>query len=300
MTSPAVPPSRSRGPGGLTRRSFALALAAASCGGRGVAAPLGDERRIAVLDWALAETLVALGMPPAAVAEAPLYRRRVVTPALPPDVGDLGLRSWPSLERLRALAPDLIVALQGYGPPPGRLEVVAPTVALPVYTPEREPLRLARQAMADLADLLGTPAAVRRALDEADGAIDAAGRALRRRRGERVLIVKFANGRLVDVFGPASLFAGVLPRLGLRSAYEGATNDWGFATRGLDALAGHEDATIVIVSPGPPDALSKSALWHALPAVREGRVVTIPPVWVFGGVPSATRFATLMGDALSA
>jgi iron complex transport system substrate-binding protein len=51
----------------------------------------------------------------------------------------------------------------------------------------------------------------------------------------------------------------------------------------------------------PPEvrrALPDNALWNALPAVREGRVAVLDPINHFGGLPSARRFARLLGDAM--
>ncbi|MEH6774728.1 MAG: ABC transporter substrate-binding protein, partial [Cereibacter changlensis] len=109
-----------------------------------------------------------------------------------------------------------------------------------------------------------------------------------------LLIVKFADDRLLDVFGAGSLFHDVLRPLGATNAWTGPTNAWGFASTGLEALAGHPEARLVIIEPAPPPRLADSPLWRALPQVRAGRVTLLPPVWVFGGVPSALRFARLL------
>ncbi|MEH6775529.1 MAG: ABC transporter substrate-binding protein, partial [Cereibacter changlensis] len=140
----------------LSRRQVVAGAAALLWGGAARAASRGAAPdRIVALDWALAETLVALGVAPLAVAEAPLYARRVVEPALPAGTRDIGLRSWPNLEALRALQPDLILAMAGYGIAPARLERIAPVRAFPLYSEARRPLDLARQAVRDLGGLTG-------------------------------------------------------------------------------------------------------------------------------------------------
>jgi ABC-type Fe3+-hydroxamate transport system substrate-binding protein len=40
-------------------------------------------------------------------------------------------------------------------------------------------------------------------------------------------------------------------------------------------------------------------LWKAFPAVRDGRVVTLPPVNPFGALPAARRFARVLAEAFS-
>ncbi|MDP3339321.1 ABC transporter substrate-binding protein [Frigidibacter sp.] len=272
------------------RRMVAGALVASVLSGRDAFA--GVPGRIVALDWAMAETLAALGAPLVAVAEAPLYAQRVVQPALPAQTQDVGLRSWPNLEALRALRPDLIVTMEGYGIPPARLERIAPVRALPLYSAERKPLALARRAVGDLAALTGRHAEGAQLLAALDVALA---------RGipddHPLLIVKFADDRLLDVYGPGSLFHDVLAAMGLRNAWTGPTNSWGFATAGLDQLARYPAARLVIIEPAPPARLLNSALWRALPQMQAGQVTVLPPVWVFGGVPSAIRFADLLGAA---
>lgn len=207
----------------------------------------GLSARIVALDWAMAETLAALDAPLIAVAEAPLYAQRVVQPALPPRTHDVGLRSWPNLEALRALRPDLIVTMEGYGTAPARLARIAPVHALPLYSAERRPLDLARQAVTDLAALTGRASHGARLLARLDWA---AARALTFDRP--LLIVKFVDDRLLDIYGPGSLFHDMLAPMGLRNAFDGPTNSWGFATAGLDQLARLPQARLVIIAPTPP------------------------------------------------
>ncbi len=93
----------------------------------------------------------------------------------------------------------------------------------------------------------------------------------------------------------------VLARLGFENAWKDATSYSAAAPVGIEALARVPEASLIVVSPVPPEArwtLGESALWQALPMVREGRVATIEPVNHFGGLPSARRFARLFGDAM--
>ncbi|NPD17751.1 ABC transporter substrate-binding protein [Xinfangfangia sp. D13-10-4-6] len=256
----------------------------------GRAAFAGVPARIVALDWALAETLVALGHAPLAVAEAPLYAQRVIEPALPPDTLDVGLRNWPNLEAVRALRPNLIVTLEGYGVPLARLEAIAPVRALPLYTTARHPLHLARRATTELASVLGREVQGARLLSDLDRAVTPAGA------DERpMLILKFADERIIDIYGQGSLFDDVLRAKGLRNSWTGVTNIWGFATTGIEELARHPEARLLIIEPAPIDLMQRGAIWRALPQVRAGRTRLLPPVWVFGGLPSAIRFTRLLG-----
>ncbi|WP_430512613.1 ABC transporter substrate-binding protein [Pannonibacter phragmitetus] len=288
------------GPNAWTRRQFAAALlGAASLPLLGRTGRAGESLpRIAVLDWAWAETLLALGLAPAAVAEAPLYGARVVSPALAEGTVDLGLRSWPNMELLHAFRPDLIVTQTGYGVPAAQLEPLAPVLSLPLYSLERQPLKLGQAGLEAIAARLQRQSAATAYLEDADQQFAACRDQLRSYDGRPLLILKFASDRLADIYGPGSLFHDVLSRLGLSSAWQRSGSHWGFSTAGLDAIAAHQEARIVIIEPGPPEALAASGLWRAIPAVRAGRVISIPPVWVFGALPSALRFAGILTKAL--
>jgi len=97
------------------------------------------------------------------------------------------------------------------------------------------------------------------------------------------------------------MFGDVLARLGFINAWSADTSYSAAAPVGIEALATVPEAAVIIVAPVPPEvrwALPESALWNALPMVREGRVWTIAPVNHFGGLPAARRFARLLADAM--
>lgn len=283
---------------GLSRRSFSAAMLAMLAMPGPAMAHTGSDR-IAVLDWPWAETLLALKIAPLAVAEAGLYRKRVVTPALPDGTIDLGLRSWPNIELLKSLRPDLILTQANYGISAAILEPIAPTLALPLFTPERRPLHFAEAGLLDIATRLAREPQAEAFLASFNAELEDIRQSLSGYDGRPLLIAKFADDRMLDIYGPGSLFQDVLDRLGLANAWIQSGNHWGFSTAGLDAIARAPEARLVIIEPGPSSSLASSDLWKALPAVRADRVVTIPPTWVFGGMPSARRFAAVLGKALA-
>ncbi|RIY01061.1 ABC transporter substrate-binding protein [Aureimonas flava] len=279
------------------RDVLAAALLAAACGAGGARA--GAPQRIAVLDWALAELVLALGVRPVAVAETALYAGRVGEPALPPGTIDLGLRSQPSLERLASIRPDLILALSGYGPAEGRLRRIAPTLALEIYGTTRRPLDRSQEALRTIAAATGREAAGRDVIERFDAAMETQRRRLEAWERRPILVLNFVDERHADVYGRGSLFDAVFTRLGLDNAFSGATNPWGFSTIGLGEIAARSGARLLMVSPGLPDGLAGSALWRSLPSVRAGRVSVLPPVWQFGALTAAERFATVLADSLA-
>jgi ABC-type Fe3+-hydroxamate transport system substrate-binding protein len=108
------------------------------------------------------------------------------------------------------------------------------------------------------------------------------------------------DARHVRTFGRDSLFGSVLERLRLVNAWRTATRFRATATVGLERLAEMPDAALVVVDPVPPGvwaALDESPLWHALPSVRDGRVIRLDAVNPFGALPAARRFAELLAGA---
>lgn len=281
---------------GLTRRQFTAGLASVFLPAEAVAST--RTQKLAVLDWGWVESLLALDFKPLAVAEAPLYGDRVVTPALPTDTIDLGLRSWPNVELLRALKPDLILAQAGYGISAERLSAIAPTLAMPLYSPARQPLLAAENALKEIANRIGRQEFATRYLERSYARLDTLAHNSKDYDGRPLLIIKFTDDRLVDIYGAGGLFDDVMKRIGIANAWNGKTNNWGFTTAGLEEIARYPEARLVIIEPGPPGSFLQSALWNALPAVRNGRVSMIPPTWVFGAFPSAMRFAEVLRQSL--
>ncbi|MYL23538.1 ABC transporter substrate-binding protein [Halomonas alkaliantarctica] len=255
----------------------------------------------ATLDWTLAETLIALDAPLRGVAQIDAYHAWVDKPRIPDTAVDLGLRTQPNLELLADLAPDAIFISPMFSYLTPRLSRIAPVEALPLYQADSDTW----QEMQTLTRKLGER--VDRKAQAA--ALIADTKALIHRLKSRVsptaplLMVQFMDERHVRVFGENGLYHAVLEQLGLTNAWQAPTNAWGFSLVGIEALAAYPDAQLVVVDPlpvGVEEALAESGLWQQLPSVREGRVITLPPVWSFGALPSAQRFARTLVSALEA
>lgn len=257
-------------------------------------------RQFATLDWTIAETLLALDAPLDGVAQAGAYGDWVKTPAIPPSTADLGLRAQPNLERLAALAPERIFISPMFASLEPRLARLAPVTTLPLYQPGTDTW----QAMQTLTRRLGEHTDRRdaaRALIRDTNALMAG---LRTTLPETrpLLMVQFIDARHVRVFGKNGLYQAVLDQLGIANAWQQPTNAWGFSTVGIEALAAHANARLVVVKPlprGVKSALGQSGLWNHLPSVRRDNVIMLPPAWSFGALPSAQRFARLLSEALA-
>ncbi|WP_404926775.1 ABC transporter substrate-binding protein [Mesorhizobium sp. ORM16] len=257
---------------------------------------------VAAIDWGMLETLLALGVEPAAATELIQFRRIAVEPAVPQTVTDLGLRGTPNYELLRIVAPDLIVISNFYEYQRPILERIAPVFAQTVYDAGVPPYALAEAATLALGEKLGRPAEAKRYLDETADDIARRRAAMPTRSARPVFVISLGDSRHFRAFGRDSMFGDVLTRLGLVNAWSDETSYSAAAPVGLEALARVPEASILIVSPLPADigrSLPTNALWNALPAVRQGRVAVLEAINHFGCLPSARRFARLATAALA-
>ncbi|XBS71661.1 ABC transporter substrate-binding protein [Acerihabitans sp. KWT182] len=270
--------------------------------------PAAPAPRLVVLDWGLAETVLALGVTPVGVAEIDGYRDNVVTPAIPAGVADVGLRLAPSLEWLQQLAPDFILINSSQESQRAMLEHICPVRAFAVYTNQGEPLSRAMEITGELGRLCRREAAAaalarqtRRTLDKARGVLDAYRRQCPSAAAPLYLI-RFFDALHIGIYGRRSLFQDVMNALGVSNAWDGATDYWGIGVAGLDAMAATADAVIYYFTPLPApvaSSLQSNRLWRALPAVKRRQVRALAPFWGFGMLPSADRFARELTAALT-
>lgn len=260
------------------------------------------QPRIAVIDWGLTETLLGLGVTPIAVAQTEGYRRWVQAPELPADVVDLGLRIEPNLELLSQLKPDMILITPQFAASRAQLERVAPVHTLAIYTPEAEAYVGAQRVTRELAELLDRQSEGEAMIARIDSTMVRVKERLAAQALPPIYVMTFLDQRHVRLFGKQSIYQGVLDRVGLRNAWQGPTNYWGFSQQGIDCLAETPEAALLYLKPMPPgvkDGLAASALWNQLPAVRAGRLYDLPPVWSFNGLMAAERFANLLEARLA-
>lgn len=293
------------GRGRLTRRALFGAAFAAPFASLGLA-PLraASIPRVVSLDLLPTELLLTLGVTPLAAANLPLYRRLVAQPILPDEVTDLGPLTEPNAEYLQSLKPDVIVLASWQVGGLDRLARIAPLVPLQTISGDVPAVDHMAALLEKIGSLAGREAEATRWGQQANEALSAARATLGPRSARPLYVCRFfENGRNVAVFGGNGLIGDVLRRLGLSNAWQGRVNASGVASVGIDQLAGNPEARIVHFNRGPETAralerLAESALWNALPAVRSGRVTTMPVIYPSGGVFTAMRFARQLVDGL--
>lgn len=287
--------------GGILPSRRAILTAAGAFLAAGLPLPAAPPApRLAAIDWAMLETAIAIGHMPVAAAELVRFRQDVITPAIPADVTDLGLRGAPNFELLQLVRPDLILSSPYYTHYQDRLRQIAPVLSLPFFVPGEPPLPKALAALTALADAIGDPAAGARARTATEATLDGLAARLVPFRDRPVALVNIGDARHMRVFGYDSLFGSTLDRLGLRNAWAGDTAFSFLAPVPLERLADMPDARLINIGALPPAAdraLSRSILWRALPPVAQGRTYLLPDTNAFGAVPAALRFATLLAQA---
>lgn len=261
--------------------------------GAPVCAPVAPKRIVALDPWLTLGMLFELGVPPVAAPLVGIQDSGVREEAARAGMADLGLPLEPSLERIAAFAPDLIVGSSSMHAKIGRAASrIAPTILI-------DPIDW-KQQFRLLAGLVGRTEQAERMLR----AYEARAAALKARAPDRaVSVVRVApSGFQVYLDGPASYAPyAVLREAGIkRTPYETTTDRTVVKRPGWEQLAGLQgDVLLVVVvsgyDPSQDDRLATETfanpLWKMLPAVRAGEVHRVDrATWMgFHGVASAHR-----------
>lgn len=279
----------------ITRRGLLGGMALAWLNASAHAGPRTLPGRIACLEWTSAEMVISLGLSPLCVGDTGGYGDWVAGPALARSTIDLGSRSEPNLELLYELKPDLITGAYGYGLDEQDFTRFAPTFNVAFYRGATPPFAQAVSETRRLGAVLGREAEAAGLITRVESRIAQLRTQMSARRP--LCIVSMFDDRHVRIYGKGSLFQDVLDRLGLVNVWTRETNSWGFSAVGIEELVSIGDADLISLDPIPRHVrmrIEQSSLWNNLPCVRNGRVVTIPPVWPFGGLAAAERLAGLL------
>lgn len=255
----------------------------------------------ATVDWTIAETLMAIDAPISSVAQQDAYHDWVGEPRIPESVSDMGLRTQPNLELLAQIPPEQTLISPMFAGLTPRLERIAPVTSFAIYSPGTDTWEEMQTLTRQLGELTERQTQAEALIEKTTALM---GR-LRRFQPDTapLLMVQFMDARHVRVFGDNSLYNAVLEQLDIPNAWDQPTNAWGFALAGVEALARYPEAMLVIIDPlpaGVEEQLAKSGLWQHLPSVKNNRLLRLPPVWSFGALPSAQRFAKELTAALEA
>lgn len=272
--------------------------------------------RVVTVEWDHTENALALGVTPVGAGDTETYRDWVAAgPPIPAGTESVGTRSEPSLEKIAALQPDLIIGgREGVLKSREKLERIAPLVVFDGYVDPAEQRdgaewdRMVGQ-FEKTAVLLGAEdraeqvlAGVEQDVEAARARIEAAGAA-----GDEVALAQgFTSGKPVSrLFDDGALLVEVARRVGLENAYDGELQDWGITQVGLEGMRQVGDAdwllTMALEGDDPfAGPWAQNPAWQRLGVVEQDHVRPIgADTWTWGGPLSAALAAERYADAVT-
>ncbi|WP_154171598.1 iron-siderophore ABC transporter substrate-binding protein [Vibrio metoecus] len=260
-------------------------------------------KKVVALDWALAETVLSLGVALQGVADAKGYQEWVVEPALNPTVTNVGSRREPNIELLSELKPDVILMSQQMAAAYESLNKIAPVVVFTLYGEQKQPLKTAESITRSLGQLFGKEQQAEQVITETQAKLTTNGEKIRAKSPttKSLLFVRFINDKTLRIHGQGSLASATISAMGLKNSWQDQTNIWGFTTTGLEKLAEHQQSNVMLFGPLKPQdrqVLQTSPLWQVMAFTRENAVYELPPIWTFGGLIAAQRFSDHIAELL--
>ena len=197
----------------------------------------------------------------------------------------------PSLETIRALRPDLLIATTSGNDP--NLASQAAALGLPLYTLHTPDIERALRSLGDLASALGDPARGERLESRLRRRLEAVQEQVRGLRPARVLFVVWGEPLLVP--GGPSYLTDALSRAGGLSVTADAPSAW--PAYDLESAIARRPEVILATAQNRAllERLSRDPAWAEVPAVRHGRVHVVsdalqePGPGIVDGVEEAAR-----------
>jgi ABC-type Fe3+-hydroxamate transport system substrate-binding protein len=263
-------------------------------------------KRVVAIEWDTVENLHMLGMAPVGAADMKGYDTWVAAPR-PRGMKDVGSRQSPSIERIAALRPDLIV-VPDYRSTKNlsQLKKIAPVLVTRPYPARGSQLNAMVSDFRRLAAAVGRKARGERVLQELSNTLARAKKQLRSKAGKRVAIATpggTSSAPAIRMFTANSAAADIVRRLGLKDGWTG-TARYGFATVGLEALS-RVSSSSWLAFVYPPQfkrqvaGITKTSAYKRLPVVKARHVRTLSgTTWLFGGPRSTMLFADRLAAAL--
>ena len=268
---------------GMARAALASALACALAGpavAQDIPAQAGG--RVVALGGAVTEIVHALGQGDRLVA-------RDTTSTFPPEVTelpDVGYVRALSPEGVLSVAPDLILAIEGSGPPEA-VEVLE-AAGIPFVTlPEGFDATAIAARIETVAGALGVPEDGQRLADRVTAELDAAVAAARRDDPPRVLFILSMQGGRIMAGGERTGAAGIIELAGGTNALSGIDGYQQVSDEAV--LAASPDVILMMDRTGDHAATDADILSHPAlrtsPAAERGALVRLPGMLLLGFGP---------------
>lgn len=265
--------------------------------------------RIVALEWVYVEDLLALGIQPIGVADIRGYKQFVnIQPALANSVVDVGTRQEPSLEAIAQLEPDLILGVElRHELIYDTLSSIAPTLLFNPYPPSDGPNQLEEmeQTFLAVADAMNRRDAGEKVLQNMHQTFKTAEQQLRSAdfTGSPFLLAHFIPGTPQPrLFTDNAMAVQVLTQIGLKNAWKGEIDRFGFNTVGVEALLAVQQVNLLYVAEAEDvqwQQFQNNPVWKGLEFVKDSRVYPIgSDTWLFGGPKSAQVLVNKVVTAL--
>ncbi|WP_105901370.1 ABC transporter substrate-binding protein [Vibrio gangliei] len=257
-------------------------------------------QKIVALDWVSTEHLLALGVTPTGIADVKGYQAWVVSPPLPESVISIGSRREPNLELLAQMKPDLILMSDAMSPAYQKLNAIAPTMVLSIYTDSHQPIENAKSQVRTLGKVLHRSEQAEQVIRDFDDNIQS--NKFKIEQFEKasqttipsLLLIRFLGEQHLRIHGKTSLSGETIELMGLTNAWQQQGNSWGFSSATIQQLAPLQDSNVFYYGPLTDDerkSLTSNPIWKVMKFVREQRAYELPPVWTFGGLLAARKFS---------
>lgn len=252
--------------------------------------------RVVALEWVYAENLLALGIQPVGVADIQGYKRYVnVQPSLAETVVDIGTRQEPSLEAIAQLKPDLILGVElRHQTIYDTLSAIAPTLIFNPYPSAQNSHQLdeMQQTFLKIAERVNRRDLAEKVIQQMQTQFQTAAERIKNLQKPDFLLGQFSdNAPQIRLFTDNSMAAQILTAIGLKNAWKGEFDRFGFNTVWVEALPKVETANFIYIpAPNSPyqQQLETNPVWRGLEFVQQKRLYAIAPdTWLFGGPLSA-------------
>lgn len=241
-----------------------------------------DSARIVALGGAVTEIVHALGQGDRLVA-------RDTTSTFPPEVTDLpdvGYVRALSPEGVLSVAPDLILAIEGSGPPEA-VEVLQAAGIPFVSLPEGFDATAIRARIETVATALGVADEGQRLADSVTAELDAAASAARRDDPPRVLFILSMQGGRIMAGGEGTAAQGIIELSGGTNALSGIAGYQQVSDEAV--LAASPDVILMMDRTGDHAATDADILSHPAlrtsPAAERGAILRLPGMLLLGFGP---------------
>lgn len=266
----------------LRYKSIALSITLLISFLMGNASTASDENRVAPLatfDFAIAETLSAIGHPPQFLSGLEGYETYSRQEGVLPHAANLGYRHLPNLELLASDPPQhILISPPAHTSLLPRLRKIADVKEYPLYKyadsgGHHNDWETIEELTRQLGDLVGHPDAAEHYIEQASRHFTSLEQAVADI-DSPLLVVRLMDERHARVYGEGSVEGMILNRLGLENAWQEDLGRWGMTTVGATSLFDIDAKLVFLDSPYGPDGGVKQLLtdgqWRHLPSVKHG------------------------------